>query len=291
MPVCDAPLRPGAPKNAVLGAWHPRLRGGLGWRCQKRGFGPSCLQRGKQRFAFSPVLPQTPESPDRYWSSRVPRIHCHKPPCSADTVLPSHFRVPPANIYTRAVQGRRRTHGLAVAPGSQRRRVPFRRSPEAVHEPNPFGRRPIGGFLRKESRLEASPSGFRPSPLVPGFFSFRARVIFPANGPTRPTQRLPMRRTIPPFPPPEPPLRSSASGRAPLFGNSALSSPRGRVFARLVGCLITSTFCDRHPRSAAAPGDRRQRKDVTHSQNAKCVGATPSPLRCKPLLGSRGGAL
>ena len=28
----------------------------------------------------------------------------------------------------------------------------------AVHGPNPFGRRPIGGFLRKESQLEASPS-------------------------------------------------------------------------------------------------------------------------------------
>ncbi len=188
------------------------------------------------------------------------------PPCSADTVLPSHFSAPPANICTRAVQGRRRMHGPAAGPASQQRRVPFRRSPEAVHGPNPSGRRPISGFLRKESRLEALPSGFRPPPLVPGLFSFRARVILLPDGPTRPTQRLPVRGAVPTFPHPEPPLLSSASGRTSLLGNSAFSSPQGRVFARLVGCLITSTFCHRYLRSAALPRDRRQRKDVTHYQ-------------------------
>ncbi len=90
--------------------------------------------------------------------------------------------------------------------------------------------------------MEASPSGFRPRPLVPGFFSFRARVILLPDGPMRPTQQLPVRGAVPTFPHPEPPLLSSTSGRTPLLGNSALSSPRGRVFARLVGCLITSTF-------------------------------------------------
>jgi hypothetical protein len=52
----------------------------------------------------------------------------------------------------------------------------------------------------------ASPCGFSPPPLVPGLFSFRARVIFFTDGPTRPTQRLPGRGEVPTFPPPEPPL-------------------------------------------------------------------------------------
>jgi hypothetical protein len=52
----------------------------------------------------------------------------------------------------------------------------------------------------------ASPSGFRPHPLVPGLFSFRARVILLADGPTRPQQRLPVPEQALPFPPPEPPL-------------------------------------------------------------------------------------
>ena len=50
------------------------------------------------------------------------------------------------------------THVPAAGPASQPRRVHFRRSPEAVYGPNPFCRRPIGGFLRKESRFEASPA-------------------------------------------------------------------------------------------------------------------------------------
>jgi hypothetical protein len=76
----------------------------------------------------------------------------------------------------------------------------------------------------------ASPSCFRPPPLVPGLFWFRARVILlpdgptPANGtpvsqqpklpnetalpqhPTRPIPRLLVRGRVPTFPPPEPPL-------------------------------------------------------------------------------------
>jgi hypothetical protein len=39
------------------------------------------------------------------------------------TMLPSHFNVPPANMCTRAVQGRRRTHMLAAGPASQPRRA------------------------------------------------------------------------------------------------------------------------------------------------------------------------
>jgi hypothetical protein len=41
---------------------------------------------------------------------------------------------------------------------------------------------------------------------VPGLFWFRARVILLTDGPTRPTQRLPGRGIVPPFPPPAPPL-------------------------------------------------------------------------------------
>ncbi len=81
-----------------------------------------------------------------------------------------------------------------------------------------FCRRPIGGLLRKESRLEASPSGFRPPPLVPGLFWFRARVILLADGRTRPTPRLLVRGTVQPFPHPEPPLLLALLGGAPSPG-------------------------------------------------------------------------
>ena len=63
-------------------------------------------------------------------------------------------------------------------------------------------------------RGRASPSGFRPPPLVPGLLGFRARVIVRANdysplppdGPTRSIPRLPVRGKVPAFPHPEPPL-------------------------------------------------------------------------------------
>ena len=161
------------------------------------------------------------------------------------TMVPSHFNATPVNTRTRAFRAVDAAHAPAAGPGSQLRRVPVRRSPEAVHGLNPLGRRPIGGlgsgphrrcfaggrgpptrnyalgtpspsqtrctafgvpFLRKESRFEASPSGFRLPPLVPGLFWFRARVILLADGPTRPTQRLPVRGKVPTFPHPEPPL-------------------------------------------------------------------------------------
>jgi hypothetical protein len=121
-------------------------------------------------------------------------------------------------------------------PGGGQRRVHLRPSPEAVHGPDPFGRRPISGFLRKESRREASPSGFRPPPLVPGLFSFRARVILLANGPTRPTPRLPVAGQVPTFPHPEPPLllsfgrsRGKELGAQPfLYPASGPPKPGGR---------------------------------------------------------------
>ncbi len=70
----------------------------------------------------------------------------------------------------------------------------------------------------------ASPSGFSPHPLVPGLFSFRARVILLADGPTRPSQRLPVRGKVPIFPHPEPPLLLVLLGVAPSPGpNRGLS--------------------------------------------------------------------
>jgi len=39
---------------------------------------------------------------------------------SHTTMVPSHFNAPPANMRTRAVQGRRRTHVLAVGPAARK---------------------------------------------------------------------------------------------------------------------------------------------------------------------------
>ncbi len=122
---------------------------------------------------------------------------------------PAHTSTP---CPQRCAQGRFRgvdaTHVPVAGPRSQQRRAYFRRSPEAVHGPNSFGRQPISGFLRKESRWEAPPSGFWPPPLAPGLFWFRARVILLPEGPTRPIPRLPVPGRVPTFPHPEPPLDS-----------------------------------------------------------------------------------
>jgi hypothetical protein len=172
-------------------------------------------------------------------------------------MVPSHFSVQPANMCTRAVQGRRR-----YARARRRSRIPTASRPlptfsgggswaepllQTAHRRIPPPAR--GQALRKESRLEASPSGFRPRPLVPGLFSFRARVILltadltprsemplswrsklPTETlgtlhPPRPTQRLPVRGKVPPFPHPEPPLLFFASGRTPLLRSPTPACP------------------------------------------------------------------
>jgi hypothetical protein len=116
------------------------------------------------------------------------------------------------------------THVPAAGPASQPRRAAALRATFActcnVLRRRFMGRTlledgPWAGFLRKESRWEASPSCFRPRPLVPGLFSFQARVILRTDGPTRPTPRLPVRGTVPPFPHPEPPLLFVLFGVAP----------------------------------------------------------------------------
>ena len=81
---------------------------------------------------------------------------------SHTTMVPSHFNATPANMRTRAVQGRGRyAHARRVssiptptrsgAAGNVAYTCDV--SPEAVHGPNPFGRQPISGFLRKETHL------------------------------------------------------------------------------------------------------------------------------------------
>jgi hypothetical protein len=78
-------------------------------------------------------------------------------------------------------------------------------------------------------RFRASPSCFRPHLLVSGLFSFRARVIFRSDGPTRPTQRFPVRGKVPTFPHPEPPPLVFLLGVAPSSGpnRSVPSNPDG----------------------------------------------------------------
>ena len=64
-----------------------------------------------------------------------------------------------------------------------------------------MGRTPLKTAHRRipaeRVRFRASPSCFRPPPLVPGLFWFRARVILLTDGPTRPIQRLPVRERSP----------------------------------------------------------------------------------------------
>jgi hypothetical protein len=71
--------------------------------------------------------------------------------------------------------------------------------------------------------FRASLSRFRPHPLVPGLFWFRARVILLTDGPTRPSQQPPVRGEVPTFPHPEPPLLFSF-GRSRAWG-LALGAP------------------------------------------------------------------
>ncbi len=156
--------------------------------------------------------------------------------------IPKHLPAPPTRYFPHTsascprtcAPGRFRgvddTHVPAAAPASPRRRVPCRRSPEAVHGPNPFGRRPIRriGFPNAMHRVwgpfpteGVSIGGFAflfpaSSACARSLSSFRARVILLSDGPTRPIPRLPMRGTVPPFLPPEPPLLPSASGWAPF---------------------------------------------------------------------------
>jgi hypothetical protein len=70
----------------------------------------------------------------------------------------------------------------------------------------PFGKTAHRRIPTEPVRSKASPSGFRPPPLVPGFFWLRARVILLPGGPTHPIPRLPVPGKVPTFPPPEPPL-------------------------------------------------------------------------------------
>ncbi len=129
-----------------------------------------------------------------------------RPPCFAQTVVASHFNATPANMCTRAVQGCRR-----YARTRRRSRIPTTSRALATFSGGGSWAEPLLQTAHKRIRTEgvrfrASPSGFRPPPLVPGLFWFRARVILLADGLTRPAPRLTVGGTVPRFPHPEPPL-------------------------------------------------------------------------------------
>ena len=168
-------------------------------------------------------------------------------------MVPLHFNATPAKVRTRAVQGRgryartcRRFSIPRTSPppptfsGGGSWAEPFWKTahgrigfPNAMH-------RVWGPFPTEAVRCRASPSGFRPPPLVPGLFWFRARVILPTDGPTRPIQRLPVRGKVPPFPHPEPPLLLVVLGVAPSVGPNRGLSPsnpmENRVPALVLSC-------------------------------------------------------
>jgi hypothetical protein len=128
-----------------------------------------------------------------------------RPPCFAQTVVASHFNATPANMPTRAVQGRRR-----YARTRHRSSIPTMSCPPPTFSgggswAEPFLKTAHRRIPAEPVRFRASPSCFRLQPLVPGLFWFRARVILLSDGPTRPIPQLPVRGKVPTFPHPEPP--------------------------------------------------------------------------------------
>jgi hypothetical protein len=157
------------------------------------------------------------------------------PRCFAQTVVASHFSATAANLHTRAVQGRRRqarTRRWSSIPTTARSLPAFSGGGSWAEPLGKTAHRRIPGegvrfraslsccwsYCLLKQGIEAI-SGFRLHPLVPGLFWFRARVILLADGPTRPTQRLPVPGKPPTFPHPEPPL---------LFSFPALMHLNGR---------------------------------------------------------------
>ena len=125
---------------------------------------------------------------------------------SQTTRGPQHFNATPANVRTRAVQGRRR-----YARTRRRSRLPTTSRALATFSGGGSWAEPLGKTAPRRIpteavQLGASPSGFGPPPLVPGLFWFRARVILLPEGPTRPSQPLLVPGQVPTFPHPEPPL-------------------------------------------------------------------------------------
>ena len=161
-------------------------------------------------------IPRTPQKAGGIPSPEFPFSALHR------TMVPSHFNATPANLRTRAVQGRRRyarTRRRSSIPTTSRSLATFSGGGSWAE---PFCRRPIGGFLRKESDsgLRLLDSGLLR--LVPGLFWFRARVILLPDGPTCPTQRLVIDGPVPTFPHPEPPLLLVFVGVAPSPGELSL---------------------------------------------------------------------
>ncbi len=144
-------------------------------------------------------------------------------------------------MCTRAVQGRRRytrARRWSSIPTASRPLPTFSGGGSWAERCLKTARRRIP---TEGVRFRASPSCFRPPPLVPGLFWFRARVILLTDDlalrsdvpcplrsrplpetslalqPTRPKQRLPMPERGDSTTHPEPPLLFFASGQIPLL--------------------------------------------------------------------------
>ncbi len=127
-------------------------------------------------------------------------------PCFAQTMVHSHFNVPPPTMRTRAVQGCRRYACARLGSSTPTTPRSLPAFPGGGSWAEPFLKTAHKRIPTERVQFRASLSSFRLHPPVPGLFWFRARVILLADGPTRPIQRLPIPGTVRPFPHPEPPL-------------------------------------------------------------------------------------
>jgi hypothetical protein len=162
---------------------------------------------------------------------------------------------PAPNHAEEQVRGRDRGGPTRAEPGTQQpaggrpSRAAICRLKATVHGPNPFSRWPISGFLRKESHLRLRLPDSALLRLCPVSSGSGARVILVRannysplpDGPTRPTQRHPVRGEVPAFPHPEPPLllafsafhEYSGDGQ-PISVRKGEGRPRGRLRRRRV---------------------------------------------------------
>ena len=172
---------------------------------RRMGFSPCGLLSSAASHVIASEARQSPDFRRCPFNSLQPR--CHGTSLLRTPRWFPHTSTPrPRTCAQGRFRGVDAPHVPAAGPASQQRRVHLRRSPEAVHGPNPFLKTAHRRIPTERVRFRAPLSYFRPSPPVPGLFSFRARVIFLTDGPTRPIQRLAVPGTVRPFPHPEPPL-------------------------------------------------------------------------------------
>jgi hypothetical protein len=163
----------------------------------------SCGRGTGSRFTYSLFVSGVPLSSS---GSLTIKTCPSSSPASHRTLVPSHFNAAPANMPTRAVQGCRRyarTRRRSWIPTTSRALATFSGGGSWAE---PLWKTAPRRIPTEPVRFRASPSRFRPPPLVPGLLSFRARVILRTDGPPRPIPRLPVRGRVPPLPHSEPPL-------------------------------------------------------------------------------------